>query len=51
MRSVEKVDTGNWKSRLELAIICRHADGIYSTRLGKTTEGINITGEEKKLKD
>ena len=49
--SVEKVDTGNWNSRLELEIICRHADGIYSTRLDKITEGINIIGEEKKLKD
>ena len=49
--SVKKVETGNWNSRLELEIIYHHADGIYAVRLDKATEGINIIGEEKKLKD
>lgn len=35
--SVEKVDTGNWNSRLELEIIYHHVDGICNTRLDKTS--------------
>lgn len=53
--NVEKVDTGSLnsreRSRLELEILYQRADGIYATRLAKTTEGVSVIGEETVFKD